>query len=76
MHGSLHFEDNEAMSGIQFVTDEKGRKVAVQIDLKKHGELWEDIQDVLVSRSRRHEKRIPLAKVKEGLIKSGKLSRD
>jgi hypothetical protein len=25
------------MSGIQFVTDEKGRKVAVQIDLKKHG---------------------------------------
>jgi len=64
------------MSGIQFVTDEKGRKVAVQIDLRKHRELWEDIEDVLVSRSRRHERRIPLAKVKEGLIKSGKLSRD
>ena len=56
------------MSGIQYVTDEKGRKVAVQIDLKKHRELWED---VLVSRSRRHEKRIPLAKVKAGLIRSG-----
>jgi hypothetical protein len=28
---------NKAMTGIQFVTDEKGRKVAVQIDLKKHG---------------------------------------
>ena len=64
------------MSGIQFVTDEKGRKVAVQIDLRKHRELWEDIEDVLVSQSRRHERRIPLAKVKEGLIKSGKLSRD
>ena len=51
------------MNGIQYVTDEKGRKVAVQIDLKKHRELWEDIEDVLVSRSRRHEKRIPLAKV-------------
>jgi hypothetical protein len=25
------------MSGIQFVTDEKGRKVAVQIDLKNTG---------------------------------------
>jgi hypothetical protein len=25
------------MSGIQFVTDEKGRKVGVLIDLKKHG---------------------------------------
>jgi hypothetical protein len=64
------------MTGIQYVTDEKGRKIAVQIDLTKHRELWEDIQDVLVSRSRRHEKRIPLEKVKEGLIKSGKLSRD
>jgi hypothetical protein len=62
------------MSGVQFVTDEKGRKVAVQIDLKVHRELWQDIEDVLVSRSRRHEKRIPLAKVKADLIKSGKLS--
>ena len=61
------------MTGIQFVTDEKGRKVAVQIDLKKHQQLWEDIEDVLVSRSRRHEKRIPLNKVKAALVKSGKL---
>ncbi len=61
------------MNGIQYVTDDKGRKVAVQIDLKKHRELWEDIEDVLVSRSRRHEKRIPLEKVRAGLIKSGKL---
>jgi hypothetical protein len=48
------------MTGIQYVTDERGRKVAVQIDLKKYRELWEDIEDVLVSRSRRREKRIPL----------------
>ena len=63
------------MNGIHFVTDDKGRKVAVQIDLKKHRELWEDLEDVLVSQSRRHEKRIPLQKVKAGLIKSGKLAR-
>jgi hypothetical protein len=50
--------------------------VAVQIDLRKHRELWEDIEDVLVSRSRRHEKRIPIEKVKAGLIKSAKLSRE
>jgi hypothetical protein len=62
------------VSGVQFVTDEKGRKVAVQIDLKVHRELWEDIEDVLVSRSRQHEKRIPLSKVKADLIRSGKLS--
>lgn len=71
-----HLKDNKTMSGIQYVTDEKGRKVAVQIDLKKHRELWEDIEDVLVSRSRRHEKRTPLEKVKAGLVKSGKLSRE
>ncbi len=58
------------MTGIRYVTDERGRKVAVQIDLTKHRELWEDLQDVLVSRSRRHEKRIPLDKVKAGLKSS------
>jgi hypothetical protein len=61
------------MTGIQFITDEAGRRTAAVIDLKKHGALWEDIEDVLMSRSRRHEKRIPLAKVKADLIKSGKL---
>ena len=64
------------MTGIQYVTDEKGRKVAVQIDLTKHRALWEDIQDVLVSRSRRHEKRITLEMVKVRLIQSGKLPRE
>jgi hypothetical protein len=63
------------MNGIQYVTDEKGRKVAVQIDLKRHRQLWEDIADVLVSRARNHEQRVPLAKVKARLVKSGKLAR-
>ncbi len=61
------------MTGIQFITNEAGRKTSAVIDLKKHKALWEDIEDVLVSRSRRHEKRIPLANVKAGLVKSGKL---
>ena len=61
------------MIGIQFVIDEKGRKVAVQIDLKKHQQLWQGIEDVLVSRSRRREKRISISNVKARLIKSGQL---
>ncbi|OFV99958.1 MAG: hypothetical protein A3H28_04185 [Acidobacteria bacterium RIFCSPLOWO2_02_FULL_61_28] len=60
------------MTGIQFVTDEKGRRVAVQIDLRKHKALWEDIADVLVSHSRRHEKGIPLSEIKAELVKRGK----
>jgi len=41
------------MFGIQFLTDEKGRKVAVQICFRKHGALWEDFYDGLVSEQRR-----------------------
>ena len=64
------------MTGIQYITDEKGRKGwPFKIDLKKHRELWEDIEDVLVSSSRRHEERIPLDRIKAGFIKSGKPSR-
>jgi hypothetical protein len=47
------------MNGIQFVTDEKGRKVGVLIDLKKRGAIWQDFWDGLVSESRRNEKGIP-----------------
>jgi hypothetical protein len=61
------------MTGIKFVTDDKGRKVAVLIDLKKHGTRLEDLWDGLVSESRRKEKGIPLAKVKADLIKRGRL---
>jgi len=44
------------MTGIQFVTDEKGRKTAVLIDLKKHGQVWEDFYDGLIAEARRNEK--------------------
>jgi hypothetical protein len=47
------------MTGIQFITDEKGRKTAAVIDLKKHKALWEEIEDGLISESRRKEKGIP-----------------
>jgi len=57
------------VTGIQFITDEKGRKTAAVIDLRKHRALWEDIQDVLVSQSRNREKGIPLDKVKADFIK-------
>lgn len=61
------------MTGIHFVTDEKGRKVVVQIDLRKHGAIWEDFHDGLISEQRRKEKGIPLATVKADLIRRGRL---
>ncbi len=57
------------MNGIQFVTDDKGRKVAVQIDLKKYGAIWEDFWDGLVSESRRKEKGIPYEQYRTNRVK-------
>ncbi|MFZ0479606.1 MAG: hypothetical protein WAL71_10685 [Terriglobales bacterium] len=61
------------MTGVQFVTDDKGRKVAVLIDLKKHGVRLQDFWDGLISEKRRSEKGIPLEKIKSDLIKRGRL---
>ena len=47
------------MRGIDYLIDEHGRKKAAVIDLRAWGKLWEDFQDVLVSESRKHERRIP-----------------
>lgn len=66
-------KENEAMNGIQYVTDEKGRKVAVQINLKKYGAVLEDFWDGLISESRRKEKGIPLEKIKADFVKRGRL---
>jgi len=52
------------MEGIHFVTNTKGKKVAVQIDLDRYGELWEDIHDQLVAASRSKEKSVPFEAVK------------
>ena len=57
------------MTGIRFVVDEQGRKVAVQIDLKKHGAIWEEIWDGLVSESRRKEKSIPYQQYRASRLK-------
>ena len=61
------------LKGIHFVVDEHGQKTAVQIDLKKYGELWEDIYDSLIARARADEPRETLESVRQRLIEQGKL---
>jgi hypothetical protein len=61
------------MKGIQFVTDESGRKTAVLIDLRKYGELWEDIYDSLTAQKRAAEPRESLESVRKRLRQQGKL---
>ena len=57
------------MTGIQFVTDEKGRRTAVLIDLRKHRAIWEDFWDGLVSESRRKQKGIPYGEYRAKRLK-------
>ena len=56
------------LKGIHFVEDESGEKTAVQIDLKKYGDLWEDFYDTLVAASRADEPRETLEEVKQRLV--------
>ncbi len=61
------------MKGIQFVTDDKGQKTAVLIDLKKYGEFWEDFYDSLTAAERADEPRETLEFVRKRLQQQGKL---
>ena len=62
------------MQGINYVTNEDGKRVAVMIDLKKHGELWEDFYDGLTAKKRKGEPRESLDAVRNLLKRKGKLN--
>ena len=61
------------MKGVQFVVDERGKKTAVVIDLKRHSALWEDFYDAAVARERQGEPRETLEAVKKKLRRRAKL---
>ena len=66
-----HLDGN--MRGIDFVTNKQGQKTAVLIDLKRHGQLWEDFYDSVVAQNRATEPRESLDTVKARLRRLGKL---
>lgn len=57
------------MTGISFLTNEKGKKIAVQIDLLKGNKIWEDFYDCLQTEERKTEKRVKWENVKAKLDK-------
>ena len=62
------------MEGVNFVTNTRGKKVGVLLDLNKYGEIWEDIYDSLTARERAHEPRSTIEEVKARLRRRGKLN--
>ena len=57
------------MKGIQFIIDERGRKTAVVIDLKRHKAIWEDFFDGLVAESRRKEPSVAYEEYRNNRLK-------
>ena len=57
----------QEIKGVQFVTDTSGRKVGVLLDLKKWGELWEDMYDAMVATERAGEPRMKLDEFEDEL---------
>ncbi len=53
------------MQGINFMINEKNERVAVVIDLKRYGELWEDFYDRLLAYERRNDPRESLESVRK-----------
>lgn len=58
------------------MTDTDGSRVAVQLDLREWGELWEDIYDNVVADRRKSETTVPLEEFEAELRAEGPLDGD
>jgi hypothetical protein len=56
------------IKGVEFVVDENGKTRKVLIDLKQHGEMWEDFYDTLRAKERESEPRESLEEVKKKVL--------
>jgi hypothetical protein len=48
------------MEGILYVSENNKKPRFVQLDLNIYGEIWEDIQDILVAHQRKKEEKVRL----------------
>ncbi|MFA5308625.1 MAG: hypothetical protein WC370_03950 [Dehalococcoidales bacterium] len=56
------------VKGVEFIIGDDGRKKAVTIDLKTHGDIWEDFYDTLLVKERESEPRESLEEVKKKVL--------
>jgi len=57
----------ETMTGIKFITDEKGRRTDVVINLRRYSKELEDFFDHLVFEERKEEETVPFEKILDDL---------
>ena len=70
----MAWQEYKMLEGIYYVVNEHGEKTAVQIDLRKYGELWEDFYDTLIASDRANEPQESFESVKKRLVELGKLN--
>jgi len=67
------------MKGINYLTNDKGKKVAIQIELNKHDkavdEFLMDLQDMHDAENILKEESVPYELVRKKLIDSGKIKK-
>ena len=67
------------MKGINYLTNDKGKKVAIQIEINKHDkavdEFLMDLQDILDVENILKEESVPYELVRKKLIDSGKIKK-
>ncbi|WP_159468603.1 hypothetical protein [Dyadobacter sp. 3J3] len=60
------------MTGIRYITNEKGQKTDLIISLEEHGQIVEDILDALLVEERKKEDSMSLDKFVQELTAEGK----
>ncbi|GLU50945.1 hypothetical protein [Dyadobacter frigoris] len=60
------------MTGIRYITNEKGQKTDLIISLEEHGQIVEDILDALLVEERKTEDSMSLDKFVQELTAEGK----
>jgi hypothetical protein len=61
------------MTGISFLTNNKGTKTALVLDFKAHKELVQDILDGIEAESRKNEPKKPYSEIRKELIAQNKI---
>jgi len=61
------------MTGIRYITDERGKKTDLVINLEKHGQIVEDLLDALLVEERETEDSIPFDEFVQQLKAEGKI---
>lgn len=61
------------MTGIRYITNDKGQKTDLIISLKEHSQIVEDLLDALIIEERRSEEAIPFENLLAQLKAEGKL---